>query len=134
MTHLLGPRPSVLVTDDTAAIRDVVARVLTTDGYIVHTAADGAQALDKLDSTLFDLYLVDLGMPIMNGQELVAVIRSYHPSARVLYITGAAERQFHKTVLLKDTDGFLQKPFTPQELRDAVSRLLVGHLRGPEAS
>jgi CheY-like chemotaxis protein len=133
MTHLLGPTPSVLVTDDTAAIRDVVGRVLAADGYVVETAAEGAEALEKIGKRLFDLYLVDVAMPMMNGQELAAVIRSYHPSAKVLYITAYSERLFQDTVLLKETEAFLEKPFTPEGLRAAVSLLLFGHLRGPQA-
>jgi CheY-like chemotaxis protein len=133
MTHLLGRTPSVLVTDDIAAIRDVVARVLTADGYVVETAAEGTEALGKVGRRLFDLYLVDIAMPIMNGQELAAAIRSYHPSARVLYITGYGERLFRDRILLKNIEAFLEKPFTPESLREAVSLLLLGHLRGPQA-
>jgi CheY-like chemotaxis protein len=48
MTVFLGQTPSVFVTDDTAAVRDVVSRVLAADGYLVETAAQGAQALDKI--------------------------------------------------------------------------------------
>jgi len=130
MTHWLGPVPAVLVTDDTQAIRDVIARVFTADGYVVETASDGAEALGRLGSRLFDLYLVDFAMPLMNGQELAAVIRRYHPSAKVLYITGYSDRLFAQTTLLKETEAFLEKPFTPQDLREAVSLVLFGHLRG----
>jgi two-component system, cell cycle sensor histidine kinase and response regulator CckA len=131
MTHLLGPVPTVLVTDDTAAVRDVVARLLAPQGYVVETAADGAEALQKIGRRLFNLYLVDFSMPIMNGQELATAIRAYHPSAKVLYITAYSDRLFRDTVLLKDSEAFLEKPFTPQDLREAVSLLLFGHLRGP---
>jgi len=87
---LLERTPSVLVTDDIAAIRDIVARVLTADGYVVETATEGPKAREKVGKRLFDLYLVDVAMPIMNGRELAAAIRSYHPSAKVLYITSTA--------------------------------------------
>jgi CheY-like chemotaxis protein len=132
MTHLLGPTPSVLVTDDIAAIRDVVARVLSAEGYLVEAAAEGAEAMEKIGRRLFDLYLVDFAMPIMTGLELAAVIRAYHPSAKVLYITAYSDRLFQDTVLLKDSEAFLEKPFTPEDLRSAVSLLLFGHLRGPQ--
>jgi len=126
-------RPSVLVTDDTPAVRDVVARVLGAAGYVVETAADGVEALGKVGRHLFDLYLVDISMPIMDGQELATLLRRYHPSARVLYITGYSDRLFEHTALLDETEAFLDKPFTPEGLRGAVSLLLFGHLRGPQA-
>jgi two-component system cell cycle sensor histidine kinase/response regulator CckA len=128
---LLERTPSVLVTDDIAAIRDVVARVLTADGYVVETATEGPKAREKVGKGLFDLYLVDVAMPIMNGQELAAAIRSYHPSAKVLYITSYSDRLFQDRILLKESEAFLEKPFTPEDLRAAVSLLLLGHLRGP---
>ena len=131
MTHLLGPVPAILVTDDTSAVRDVVARLLAPKGYVVETAADGGEALQKIGRRLFDLYLVDVAMPIMEGQELAAAIRAYHPSAKVLYITGYSDRLFRDRVLLKETEAFLDKPFTAESLHDAVSLLLFGHLRGP---
>jgi CheY-like chemotaxis protein len=128
---LLERTPSVLVTDDIAAIRDIVARVLTADGYVVETATEGPKAREKVGKGLFDLYLVDVAMPIMNGQELAAAIRSYHPSAKVLYITSYSDRLFQDRILLKESEAFLEKPFTPEDLRAAVSLLLLGHLRGP---
>jgi CheY-like chemotaxis protein len=128
---LLERTPSVLVTDDIAAIRDTVARVLTADGYVVETATEGPKAREKVGKGLFDLYLVDVAMPIMNGQELAAAIRSYHPSAKVLYITSYSDRLFQDRILLKESEAFLEKPFTPEDLRAAVSLLLLGHLRGP---
>jgi two-component system cell cycle sensor histidine kinase/response regulator CckA len=128
---LLERTPSVLVTDDIAAIRDIVARVLTEDGYVVETATEGPKAREKVGKGLFDLYLVDVAMPIMNGQELAAAIRSYHPSAKVLYITSYSDRLFQDRILLKESEAFLEKPFTPEDLRAAVSLLLLGHLRGP---
>ena len=119
------------MTDDIAAIRDVVARVLTADGYVVETATEGPKAREKVGKGLFDLYLVDVAMPIMNGRELAAAIRSYHPSAKVLYITSYSDRLFQDRILLKESEAFLEKPFTPEDLRAAVSLLLLGHLRGP---
>jgi CheY-like chemotaxis protein len=131
LTDLLADTPSVLVTDDTGGIRNLVARVLAADGYMVETATDGPQALEKIGRRLFDLYLLDVAMPMMDGQELAAVLRTYHPSARVLYITAYSDRLFQDKRLLSDREAFLEKPFTPQGLRQAVSHALFGHLQGP---
>lgn len=132
MPHLLGQAPSVLVTDDTPGIRNLVARVLSADHYVVETAINGLEALEKVGRRLFDLYLVDVAMPMMDGQELATVLRTYHPSARVLYITAYSGRLFQEKNLLRDREAFLDKPFTPQALREAVSLALFGHLQGPD--
>jgi CheY-like chemotaxis protein len=133
MTHLLGQTPSVLVTDDTGGIRSLVARVLSADGYAVETATHGPQALEKVGKRLYDLYLVDVAMPMMDGEELATVLRTYHPSAKVLYITAYSDRLFQDKRLLGDREAFLEKPFTPRALREAVSLALFGHVQGPQA-
>ena len=134
MTNLGGRTPSVLVTDDTDATRAVVARVLAADGYAVETAAHGPEALEKVGQRLFDLYLLDLSMPMMSGEEVAALIRRYHPKAKLLYITAYSARLFQETTLLEDTEAFLEKPFAAQDLREAVSMRLFGHLRGLHAN
>jgi CheY-like chemotaxis protein len=134
VTDLLGQTPTVLVTDDTEAVLKLVTRVLGADGYRVETASAGADALRRIAKRVFDLYLVDVAMPMMDGQELVRIIRTYHPSAKVLYITAYSDRLFQETVVLKDTEAFLEKPFTPQALREAVSLLLFGRLGGRRAA
>ena len=126
--------PSVLVTDDTEATREVVARLLAAEGYAVDTAAHGPEALEKVGERLFDLYLLDLSMPMMTGEELAILIRRYHPEAKLLYITAHSARLFQETALLKDTESFLQKPFGAQDLREAVSLMLFGHLQGLHAN
>jgi CheY-like chemotaxis protein len=93
--------------------------------------AGGAREVGKC---LFDLYLLDLSMPMMTGEELAILIRRYHPQAKLLYITAHSARLFQETALLKDTESFLQKPFGAQDLREAVSLMLFGHLQGLHAN
>ena len=127
-------QPSVLVTDDTVPTREVIARILGAAGYVVETAAHGPDALMRVEQRLFDLYVVDVAMPMMTGQELARLIKRYHPAAKVLYVTAFSPKLFGEVAVLPNNEAFLQKPFSAQDLREAVSLLLFGHLRGLQAS
>ena len=127
-------QPSVLVTDDTVPTREVIARILGAAGYLVETAAHGPDALMRVGQRLFDVYVVDVAMPMMTGQELARLIRRSHPAAKVLYVTAFSPQLFAEIAVLPDNEAFLQKPFSAQDRREAVSLLLFGHLRGLQAS
>ena len=122
--------PCILAVDDHESNRKLVERVLTDAGYLVETAGDPRQALAVAEAFRFDLYVVDFMMPVMTGPELVDLIRRQHPEARVLYLTAFAARLFREHAVLRDDEAFLEKPFTVRALREAVSLLLFGHLRG----
>ena len=95
--------PSVLVVDDSPTNRDVVSRVLSGSGYVVTTAADGPTALARLSEERFDLYILDLMMPLMNGREVALAIRLGHPAAKILYVTAFSARLFRETAVLPTT-------------------------------
>lgn len=66
-----GPKPSILVVDDDDSFRTSIVEALTSDGYLVHSAANGIEALARLESVPVDLLLTDIRMPGMDGIELV---------------------------------------------------------------
>ena len=88
-------------------------------------AADGEEALDLVatSGTPPDLIITDLVMPVMNGRMLADRIRTDHPDIRVLFMSGYAE-DAESEGMPPDVEGFLGKPFTSDELLDAVSRAL----------
>jgi CheY-like chemotaxis protein len=122
--------PCILVVDDHEGTRELVMRVLRLAGYVVETAANPRLALEVLDRRRWDLYVVDFLMPVMTGTQLVQLIRVRQANAKVLYVTAFSARLFRETSVLRDDEGFLEKPFTIPALREAVSLLLFGHLRG----
>ena len=90
----------VLVVDDEASNFAFVERVLTNEGYTVVCAADGREALRLVEQQQFDLILLDVLMPQMQGDELARQIRLANPDAKILYLTGYADR-LSPTVLNK---------------------------------
>jgi DNA-binding response OmpR family regulator len=125
-------RPRVLVVDDEESVRGFVDRALTTGGYEVTAASGGHQALDLVDNEPpFDLFIVDVMMPDISGDELGRRLRVRDANVKVLYFTGHSDALFRAKKILWENESFADKPLSVKELREAVSLLLFGHLRGP---
>jgi CheY-like chemotaxis protein len=119
--------PTVLLIDDDLISREVIATILTLNGYMLHTAADGAASLEMLDGRKCapEVILVDVQMPGLNGVTLIEELRA-RSKASLYAISGSSPPKD----VLAVVDGFLQKPFTP----DALQALLDEHKPKPEAS
>jgi len=127
--------PAVLVVDDELPILAFAERALTPSGYRVQTATTGDQALRMIETAgAFDLFVLDVMMPHVTGPELAARIRQQDPLAKILYLTGFADRLFEYRHRLWADEAFLDKPATVNGLREAVSLLLYGHTQGPTPS
>jgi two-component system, cell cycle response regulator CpdR len=126
--------PRVLVVDDEDAVLKLATRVLEPVGYEVVVASDGSDALRYVDAQRpFDLFVIDVMMPKMRGDELAERLHRRDPDAKVLYCTGHKDQLFQARPVLRKTEAVVEKPVTVGELRAAVSQLLFGHTRGPAA-
>ena len=106
----------ILVVDDEPAIRLLLSRALTREGYEVRTAADGAEAISLCHSERFDLMLSDVIMPSMSGHELARWVAVHYPETRTALMSGydlACQKCPHSPRCT-----LLSKPFLP---KDAVS-------------
>ena len=117
---------SVLVVDDEADVGELIAEVLTRDGYHVTTAGSGVEALKVLSDARFSLLLSDLKMPDMDGRKLFDEVRTQHPEMldRLGFITGDTMSPNAREFLDKSGRPFLEKPIKPAELRKLVAALL----------
>ena len=118
-------RARLLVVDDEEMVRMVICAVLTQKGYEVVEAVDGEDALRKCAAGLFDLALVDLFMPRLNGLETLQELRRIQPQLRALLLSGVADVQDFKGWDSTIKINFLQKPFDNRELTRAVEQLLT---------
>jgi CheY-like chemotaxis protein len=124
--------PTVLVVDDQASIRRFELLILERAGYRVTEARSGFEALALLrEDRVFDLLIADIGMPGPTGVEMAAAIRTTHPDQKILYVTGRIDRLLDARSRWKGEAAFLEKPFSPRGLREAVSLLLYGTLKRP---
>ena len=120
------PPSTILVIDDEEAARLVAKEMLERTGYRVLVASDGCEGLQVFQQTprAIDAVLLDLTMPNLDGEETFHRIRAINPDARVVLTSGYDEhevaRRFHGMGLA----GFLQKPYTPVELRSKIAEAL----------
>jgi CheY-like chemotaxis protein len=127
----LKPRPTasgtILLVEDEPAVRTLVAQLLQVSGYAVIEATHGFEALQKMQTLLDppDLILTDVVMPQMSGIDLVHQVRQRHANMKVLYMSGYSDHHALKHNVLTGT-AFLQKPFTPVGLTDAVRQAIQG--------
>jgi CheY-like chemotaxis protein len=121
----------VLVVDDEESIRTYATRLLSNAGYAVQTAADGPEALEVVTHTPpFDLFVLDVVMPQMNGDELARRLRQENPDAKALYFTGYPDKLLAFRKMLWENEAFIEKPVSLNGLLEAVALMLTDHTEG----
>ncbi len=118
----------VLLVEDDEMVRVVTRRALERLGYAVTEAANGPEALRLWDreGTAFDLVISDMSMPQMSGVELVRQIKARAPNALILLTSGYTEYAFSNANRFERGVGFIEKPFTPDQLGKRIRDLLDG--------
>jgi CheY-like chemotaxis protein/HPt (histidine-containing phosphotransfer) domain-containing protein len=111
--------PSVLIIDDDMVSREVMATILTMSGYLVQTASGGDESLAVLGAESFypDVILMDTQMPGLSGAELIDQLRA-HSTATIYAISGSHAPD----AVIRGVDGFLLKPFGPEELQRVLEK------------
>lgn len=114
----------ILVVDDEKNIRLTVTQALQTSGYEVSSAINGQEALQKLNESDFSLILLDLKMPGMDGFEVLQRVVDMRPDIRVIIISAYGTVENAVEAIKLGAVDFIQKPFTPRELREIVTEVL----------
>lgn len=123
-----GGGETLLLVEDEAAVRQLVFRVLTGRGYTVLAADSGDEALRLLESRAepIVLLLTDVVLPGMSGRDLADRLRGRLPGLKVLYMSGYTQNAIVHDGRLDAGVGFLEKPFTPEDLVRRVREVLGG--------
>lgn len=129
-----GEHVRILLADDDPQVRAITTRILHRQSWEVVTAANGREAVDRwpADGEPFDLVILDVNMPEMNGYEAFRELRRIHPDARILFISGYAEVPSWRQLVEDGGQPFLAKPFSPRQLVEVV-RSLIGYGNGAAA-
>ena len=116
----------ILVVEDEPAISQVCLRVFTSEGFEVDTAVNGDVAQDMLGEKDYDLCLIDIRTPVMNGKQFYQVIIEKYPrlANRVIFTTGDVMGGSTQRFLELAGRPYLLKPFTPDELKAIVRETL----------
>jgi len=112
----------ILIVDDEPPIRTACAKILAEQGASVETAGDGLAGLEKAKAQEFDLALIDLKMPQMDGMQLLEHLNQLDPDLVKIVITGFATLDTAIEAVQKGAYDYLPKPFTPGEMRTRVRR------------
>ncbi|MCX6564716.1 MAG: sigma-54 dependent transcriptional regulator [Candidatus Aminicenantes bacterium] len=112
------------IIDDEPVIHDILTQLLTSEGYDVEISASGEEALEKYASQRFDLVLLDLLMPGMDGIEVLRAIKRIQPQAVVVIITAYASVESAIEAMKIGAFDYVQKPFKHEELLLIVARAL----------
>lgn len=114
----------LLIVEDDAALRDELVRQLSAEGYAVDSASDGRDGLHMASEYDYDLAVIDLGLPIIDGISLITTLRERGRRLPVLVLTARDSWQDKVKGLEAGADDYLSKPFHPEELRARVQALL----------
>ncbi len=122
MKNLSAGAKRILVVEDESAISDICRRVLDDEGFEVDIAVNGKVAQDMLKEKQYDLCLIDIRTPEMNGKELHQWLKEKHPQQanRVIFTTGDVMGGDTQSFLEQAARPFLPKPFVPDELKAIV--------------
>lgn len=115
-------KEKILLVDDEPAIRRILTRLLTGEGYNVLPATDGAEALEFVSHAEFDLVLLDLNMPGLDGWDTFEQLTSKHPLLPVIVITARPNQRF--TALAAGIGALMEKPLDFQKLFQTIRGLL----------
>jgi DNA-binding NtrC family response regulator len=116
----------ILVVDDEEALRTVLAAELEGEGYQVTTAADGQEAITILGSSSFDLILLDIKMPNVDGFEVLKFAKGRQPATKIIMLTGFADLKNAIESKKLGAEDFVSKPYDLVDLLTTVERVLTG--------
>lgn len=129
------PRPSgdeqmaserILVVDDEPGIRQIIARILVDEGYFVHQAGDGLEALELINGgdLVMDVVVSDIVMPRLNGVELLEELSRSRPGLPIILISGFGTEELTRRGIAAPC-AVLPKPFPPERLIAEVRRCIA---------
>jgi DNA-binding NtrC family response regulator len=121
----------ILIVDDEPNVRLNYRMALETEGYFVTEANCGAKALEKLEAAVFNLAILDMRMPEMDGLELLAEMRKRGHRTPSIIVTAYGDIPHAVQAMKLGAIDFLQKPLTPEALRKIVTDLLERHAPEP---
>ena len=107
---------TILVVDDDRSILRTFTRILQKNGYKIDTAETGKEAIEKADKNHYDLALVDIRLPDMDGTDLLAKIKKQLKNTIKIMITGFPSLESGVKALDEGADAYLVKPVKPEEL------------------
>ena len=115
---------NILLIEDDLTLNELITDYLKLNGNSVVSLEDGMNAIDTINKTNFDLYIIDINIPHINGLEIVKYIRQKDLSTPIIMITASMELENFKTAYKNGCDDYIKKPFYLEELEIRIDKLL----------
>lgn len=115
---------NILVVDDEAEVRKTLSRILSQEGYSVETAETGKQAIKACQKSNFDVALIDIKLPDMEGTQLLNWIKEKQPHTVKIVITGFPTLENAMETVNEGADGYILKPLDMQKLLEMIQKHL----------
>jgi DNA-binding NtrC family response regulator len=115
----------ILVVDDDETIRTTMKAILQDEGYLVDLAATGKEAIQKTQEKSYNVALLDIRLPDMEGVELLKLLKDGVPRTRKIMVTGYPSMQNAISALNKNADAYLLKPVDVEKLLNTVKQQIV---------
>ncbi len=114
----------ILIVDDEEIVVRSCRRILSDDCYVLDSVQNGMDALKQVDENSFDIIILDVMMPKMDGLQVLQQVKERHPDIEVIMMTGLSEIQTAVKAMKLGAFDYLSKPFDPDELKHVVDRAL----------
>ena len=120
----MGERDRILVVDDNESIRKILAAILEDEGYVVDTAKNGREAIKKSKVKFYNIALIDIRLPDIEGIELLTKMRDTTPRMRRIIITGYPTLQNAIEAVNRGADAYILKPFDMEKILETLREQL----------
>jgi DNA-binding NtrC family response regulator len=120
----LDERARILIVDDDESIRKILSTILEDEGYVVETAENGREAIEKSTTRFYNLALIDIRLPDIEGVILLARLKETVPRMRKIIITGFPSIQNAIEAVNNNADGYMLKPFEIGKILETIKEQL----------
>jgi DNA-binding NtrC family response regulator len=120
----MAEKNRILICDDESSLRTILSSELSGAGYDVATAADGEEGVTEIKNRRFDLVLLDIKMPKMDGFEVLKYIKKEQPEVKVIMLTGFADLKNAIESKKYGAEDFVSKPYDLVDLLTTIERVL----------
>ncbi|MCJ7561149.1 response regulator [Candidatus Bathyarchaeota archaeon] len=120
----MGETARILIVDDDENIRKVLETILADEGYIVESAETAKKGIEKSEKAFYNLALIDVRLPDMEGIELLSKLRNTKPKMRKIIVTGYPTLQNAIAAVNKGADAYVMKPFDVERILQTIKEQL----------
>jgi DNA-binding response OmpR family regulator len=121
---MIKARGNILLVDDEKIILQIMSKILQSEGYTTALAETGHKAIETIKNSSFDAALIDLGLPDINGMDLLRMIRTVRPTVKRIVLTGKMLTEEESKSLLQEADSLLTKPCKAQQLIEVLKTII----------